>query len=65
MDAERVVYDTNNQPKWATFKYDQEGRFCLSVAKIVSKEDGKITGEHCPVFDYTGKIIVTIDAYKK
>ena len=27
-------YDTNNQPKKATFKYEQEGRFCLVVANI-------------------------------
>ena len=27
-------YDTNNQPKKATFKYEQEVRFCLSVAMI-------------------------------
>ena len=34
------------------------------MAKVESK-DGKITGKHCPVFDYTGKKIVTIYAYKK
>ena len=61
----RGVYETNNQPKKATFKYKQEGRFCLGVAKVESKEDGTITGKRCPVFDYTGKKIVTIDAYKK
>ena len=48
----------------ATFKYEQEGRFCLGIAKIESK-NGTITGKLCPVFDYTGKKIVTIDAYKK
>ena len=26
-----------NQPKKATFKYKQEGRFCLGVAKVESK----------------------------
>ena len=31
---ERVVYNTNNQPKRATFKYEQEGLFCLGVAKV-------------------------------
>ena len=35
------------------------------MAKVESKEDGKITGNRCPVFDYTGKKIVTINAYKK
>ena len=61
---ERGVYDTNNQPKRAIFKYEQEGRFCLGVAKLESK-DGTIIGKRCPVFDYTEKKIITIDAYKK
>ena len=64
VDVKRGVYDTNNQPKRATFKYEQEGQFCLGVAKVESK-DGTITGKRCPVFDYTDKKIVTIDAYKK
>ena len=29
------------------------------------KEDGTITGKRCPLFDCTGKKIITIDAYKK
>ena len=37
-----------NQTKKSTFKYEQEGRFCLGVAKIESK-DGTITGKRCPV----------------
>ena len=57
-------YDTNNQTKKATFKYEQEGRFCLGVANIEIK-NGTITGKQCPVFDYSGKNIVTIYAYKK
>ena len=60
----RVVYDTNNQKKRATFKYEQEGKFCLGVAKVES-EDGTRTGKRCRVFDYTDKKIVTIDAYKE
>ena len=64
VDVERGVYDTNNQPKRATFKYEQEGRFCLGVAKAESK-DGKIIGKLCPVFDYTEEKIVTIDVKKK
>ena len=64
MDVKRGVYENNNQPKKETFKYEQEGRFCLGVAKVESK-DGKITGKRCPVFDYTDKKIVTINAYKK
>ena len=31
------VYDTNNQPKRTTFKFEQEGRFCIDVAKVESK----------------------------
>ena len=64
VDLKRGVYDTNNQPKRAIFKYEQEGRFCLGVAKVEGK-DKKITGQHFPVFGYIEKKIVTIDAYKK
>ena len=35
VDVKRGVYETNNQPKKATFKYEQEGRFCLGVAKHI------------------------------
>ena len=31
VDVERGVYDTNNQPKRASFKYEQEGQFCHDV----------------------------------
>ena len=34
VDVERGVYDTNNQPKRASLKYEQEGRFYLGVAKV-------------------------------
>ena len=61
---ERGVYNTNNLPKKATFKYEQEGRFCLGVAKVES-QDGTIIGKHFPVFDHTENKIVTINAYKK
>ena len=64
IDVKNGKYDTNNQPKKATFKYEQEGRLCLVVAKIESK-NGTITGERCPVFNYSGGKIVTIDAFKK
>ena len=53
----RGVYETNNQPKKATFKYEQEGQFCLGVVKVEIKEYGTITGKSFPVFDYTGKKI--------
>ena len=64
MDVERGVYNTNNQPKRATFKYEQEGRFCLGVAKVEG-QDGEMIGKLCLVFDYTEKKIITINAYKK
>ena len=64
VDDKNGQYGTNNQPKKATFKYEQEGRFCLGVANIESN-NGKITGKRCPVFDYTNKKIVTIGAYKR
>ena len=50
--------------KKATFKYEQEVRFCLGVTNIESK-NGTITGKRCLVFEYKNKKIVTIDAYKK
>ena len=65
VDVGRGVYETKNKPNKATFKYEQEGRLCLGVDKVESKEDGTITGKRCPVFDYTGKKNFTIDAYKK
>ena len=43
VDLERGVYDMNNQQNKATFKYEQEGRFCLGVAKVESKEEKTIT----------------------
>ena len=64
IDAKTGKYDTKNQTKNATFKYEQARRFCLGVAKIQSK-DGMITGKGCLVFDYSGGNIVTIDAYKR
>ena len=63
VDVDRGVYDTNNQPKRASFKYKKEVQFCLGVAKVEG-QDGKIIGKRCPVFDYTEKKTVTIDAYK-
>ena len=61
---ERGVYNTNNQPKKETFKYEQEGRLCLRVAKVEG-QDSTIIGKRCPVFDYTEEKIFTINAYKK
>ena len=55
MDAERDVYDTKNKSKRAIFKYEQEGKFCIGVAKAEIKEDWTTTGKRFTVFDYTGK----------
>ena len=63
LDVEKGVYDTNNQPKRASFKYEQEGRFYLGVAKVES-QDMTIIVKSCPVFDYTERKFFTIDAYK-
>ena len=49
VDVKNGQYGTKNQPKKATFKYEQEGRFCLGVAKIESR-NGMITGKRCLVF---------------
>ena len=37
VDMGRGVYETNNQPKKATFKHKQEGQLCIGVAKVESK----------------------------
>ena len=37
VDMEIGVYDTNNQPKKATFNYEQEGPFFLGISKLESK----------------------------
>ena len=54
IDVENGEYDMNNQPKKSTFKYEQEGRFCLGVAKIESK-NRTITGKLCLFFYYSVK----------
>ena len=64
VDVERGVYDKNNQPKREIFKYEREGRFYLRVSKVESQY-GTIIGKSFPVFHYTEKKIVPIDAYKK
>ena len=63
-NVKRGIYDANNQPKRATFKYEQEGWFCLGGADVESK-DRTIIGKCCPVFNYADRKIVTMDDYKK
>ena len=41
VDLERGVYDMNNQPKKATFKYKQEGRFFSEWLRQKIKNMGK------------------------
>ena len=60
---ERGDYDTKNKPKMTTFKYEQEGQF-FGIAKAQSKEYGTTTGKRCPVLNYTGNKIFTMDYYK-
>ena len=64
IDVKTGKYEMKNQPKKSTYNYEQEGRLCLGLAKIKSR-DGTITGKLCLVFDYSGEKIVSIDAYKK
>ena len=54
IDVNTSKYDTDNQPKKATFKYEQEGRFCLGVSNTESK-NGTITGKQCPVLIIQGE----------
>ena len=44
IDVKTGKYNTNNQPKKATFKYEKDGRLYLGVANIKGK-DGTITGK--------------------
>ena len=64
MYVENGIYDINNQPIKATFKYEKEGRLFLGVSQVEIFE-GYITGKVFVVFDYTVKQIFTIDSYKK
>ena len=47
----------------STFKYTQQARFCLGVAKV-RLLDGQIEGRKCKAFDYISKRILTIQMYK-
>ena len=63
IDVKNGRYDMNNQPKKATFNYEQEIRLCLGVAKIKSK-NRTIAGKRRPFYYYSGEKIGTIDALK-
>ena len=54
IDVKNGKYDTKKQPKKTSFKYEQEGRFCLDISKIEIR-NGNITGKGCPVFIIQGK----------
>ena len=53
VDVKRSVYETKNQPKKTTFRYEQEGKLYIGLAKVESKEDWTITGKRFTVFGYT------------
>ena len=38
IDVKTGKYDTSDQPKKSTFNYEKEGRFCLGIARIESKD---------------------------
>ena len=46
----------------STFKYAQEARFCLGVAKV-RLPDGTIKGVRSKVFDYTMKKIISMSEW--
>ena len=48
----------------AIFKYSQEARFCLGVAKI-KQNNGTVKGVRSKVFDYSSKKIISIKEYDK
>ena len=41
-----------------TFKYSQQGQFCLGVASVKYKKFEPPVGKRCQVISYTGKIII-------
>ena len=51
VDVKNGQYGTNNQPKNATLKYEQEGRFCVGVANIESN-NGTSFACYCPIFTF-------------
>ena len=63
------IYDPNSEeiadPSFrASYKYANEARFCLGVAKV-KLLNGKEEGRRCRVFEYTGKRIVSINEWGK
>jgi hypothetical protein len=45
-------------------KYAEEVRLCLGVVKV-KLEDGTMVGKRLPLFDYSGKVILSIKDYAK
>ena len=53
-----------NKGTQLNMKYAEEVRLCLGVAKC-KLEDGTVVGKRLPLFDYSGKVILTIKDYNK
>ena len=47
----------------AAYKYTQEGRFCLGVAKV-RLNNGDVVGRRCGMFDYTAKRLISVTEYE-
>ena len=54
----------NPELKTSTFKYTQQARFCLGVAKVQNLATGEVEGRRSRIFSYTNKKIVSIAEYK-
>jgi hypothetical protein len=69
IDTKKGTYRYNNLPVRPTFKFPQEARFCLGVAKVELKEGNDsqevLVGKKCKVFDYSRKKLCTIPVYNK
>ena len=50
-----------------SFKFEEEARFMLGVSMVQEKIDDCLVsrGVHCPLFNYTGKIIVGMGKWRK
>ena len=47
----------------STYKYEEEGYFCLGVAKVVLLDD-TVKGRCCKTYSYRGKKIISIKRYE-
>ena len=62
--VEGINGDYDTPQRWGKVKFDKEIR--LSLGCCLGKDsDGKLYGKRLPVFDYTGRWIVTITQYEE